>query len=251
MRHFKFTWNRVSAPGKSGLTSLRKRYFHQLCTLLSILQHCYEIKAQGLIQIIQIKFLIDLIFQITCALAWGLPNKPTYPELELMETYENGTLPFLLRKDKNVTDPNRKGEIKLSTSPSNATVHNMPNSTYANNDYKRNEFMNRIANYYKYFQRRKPDSYYFGNSPLNPANHNKMSNCNGRICAFNNHSTYYTNNKNSNGYNSYNVRPPYSVTYDRGNQYDAFTQYINETYLKGWLDSASQPKSTTITPKSS
>lgn len=166
-----------------------------------------------------------------------------------MEQYENGKLPLLLRDDKNVTDPNRKGEIK-------ATIANKPsNANFSNQHYNGNDVMNRIINYYKYLQRRKPDSYYFGNLPSNSANLNKKTDCNNRNCAYNRNSNYYyshvnDDNRKSNAYNSYNVRPPYSSTYDvnGSDQYDAFVQYLNNTYFQPWLKSANQMKSTTIPP---
>ncbi|XP_031636178.1 uncharacterized protein LOC116349064 [Contarinia nasturtii] len=190
---------------------------------------------------------------ITVALAYGLPDKPTYPEQELMEQYENGKLPLLLRKeDKNVTDLNRKGEIKASTASSN--IVNKPNdSSYSNHHYNGNDVMNRIANYYKYLQRRKPDSYYFGNSPLNPANFNKNTYCNTRNCSYNTNSNYYYSNvkdynRNSDYNSMYNVRPPYSSTYGGADQYNAFAKYLNNTYFQPWLKSATQMKTTTIQP---
>lgn len=185
-------------------------------------------------------------------MAWGLPDKPTYPEWELQERYENGTLPLLLREDKNITDANRKGEIKATATPSKLTNNKIP--SYSNYYYNNgSDIMNRIANYYKYFQRRKPNSYYFGKSPLNPTNYGKKSYCNNGKCAYNERISYYTNDKDnhkSNVYNSYNVRPPYSATYDEGNRYDAFTKYMNNTYFKPWLESDAQMKYKTISPNS-
>ncbi|XP_055305020.1 uncharacterized protein LOC129569832 [Sitodiplosis mosellana] len=186
---------------------------------------------------------------ITVALAWGLPDKPVYPEQELMERYENGSLPLLLREDKNFTDANRKGETAAAIVSSNKIP------SYSNQYYNGSGIMNGIANYYKYFQqRRKPDSYYFGNSPLSPTNYNKKSYCNnGRNCVHNNeHSiSYYTNGKDkTNDYNSYNVRPPYAATYDEGNRYGAFMKYMNDTYFKPWLESTTQMKYTTVSPDS-
>lgn len=187
---------------------------------------------------------------ITCALAWGLPDKPTYPETELMERYENGSLPLIqYRTDKNVTDSNRNGEIPTNTKP------NINSSTYVNNGYSGNEVANRIANYYKYFQHRKPDAYYFGNSPSNPmTNYNRKVYCNNRNCAYHANISYHLNDndnrRKSNVYNSYNVRPPYSATFDAGNRYDAFAKYMSNTYFKPWIETSfNQAKSTTIPTK--
>lgn len=157
-----------------------------------------------------------------------------------MQRYENGSLPLLQRDDKNVTDSNRIGEIKSSTTQPNA--HHPSHSNYYSDG---SDVMNRLAYYYKYFQRRKPDSFYFGNSPLSAANYNKNTHCNNNNCAYND----YTNNKNlkSTANIAYNVRPPYSASYESGNQYDAFVNYMNETYFKPWIDSTfTQAKSTTL-----
>lgn len=45
---------------------------------------------------------------VTTALAWGLPYKPTYPEVELQDQYEQGRLPILNRRhyDTNTTNNN-------------------------------------------------------------------------------------------------------------------------------------------------
>lgn len=39
-----------------------------------------------------------MVTGITTALAWGLPYKPTYPETELQDQYEQGRLPLLNRR---------------------------------------------------------------------------------------------------------------------------------------------------------
>lgn len=162
-----------------------------------------------------------------------------------MERYENGSLPLLQRQDKNVTDSNRVGEIKSTTASPNTSRPN-----YSNYNSDGSDVMNRLAYYYKYFQRRKPDSYYFGNSPLIPTNYNKKSQCNNQNCAYNENTNYYTSNKNlkSTANISYNVRPPYSASYDRGNQYDAFVNYMNETYFKPWLETSFNQATTTTLP---
>lgn len=45
-----------------------------------------------------------LILGVTCALAWELPDKPVHASEELMNQYQNGTLPLLLRMDENITE---------------------------------------------------------------------------------------------------------------------------------------------------
>lgn len=67
---------------------------------------------------------------VNYALAWALPDKPTYPQEELMEHYEMGRLPLLLRNDKNITDTGSEGEIQVSTSYNQINVSKTtPSST--------------------------------------------------------------------------------------------------------------------------
>lgn len=167
---------------------------------------------------------------VTVAMAWGLPDKPTYPDHELME-------PLLYRNDKNVTESNRIGEIKLTTASPNAS----PNKTvYSKHNYNAADIMNRLSFYYQYFQRRKPDSYYFGNSASKLTDSNRKSQCIGGNCAYNQNAYYYTNNKESTykgGHkSSYNIRPPYSASYDRDKQYNAFVKYMNDTVFRPWIE---------------
>lgn len=62
---------------------------------------------------------------VTCALAWGLPDRPVYPEDELMYRYEEGALPGLqYRNDVNVTEdefPIRNMNTTLPSSSKTAT----------------------------------------------------------------------------------------------------------------------------------
>lgn len=185
---------------------------------------------------------------VTVALAWGLPDKPTYPDMELMQRYENGSQPLIqYRKDESVTDSNRTGEIKSGAKPHTTTA------TDLNYDQNGNDIANRIANYYKYYQYRKPDSYYFGNTPSQPTNYNRKVYCNDQNCAYHANISYYSNNndndkRKSNVQNSYNVQPPYSATFDTGNQYNAFTGYMENTYFKPWTETSFDRTKSTIKP---
>lgn len=159
---------------------------------------------------------------ITVALAWGLPDKPTYPELELMEKYENGALPLLEhRKDKNVTASDHKGEIPTYNRTSNLE-----------NYYKQSDFSNYIRNYYEYLKnRRKTDSYYFGHKPSS----NKY--CSDKNCAYNHKISYQTSISDRNKSNGFlNVQPPYSPSYNSSKHYDPFTNYMVEKYFKPWIE---------------
>lgn len=149
---------------------------------------------------------------VTAALSWGLPDKPTYPDQELMEKYENGALPLLqYRKDENVTESNHNREILVNSTPK-----------YLDNNhsyyYKKSNFSNYIKNYDNLSQiRRKPDSYYFAkdrsSTPFN---------------------------------NGHNIRPPISSNYyNTSKHYDAFTNYMMKNYFKPWIESdAYKPQST-------
>lgn len=147
---------------------------------------------------------------VIVALSWGLPDKPTYPEYELMESYENGSLPLLEnRNDRNITEFNRKGEINIRTNITN------------NNKYPaKSEFWSNAWNYYNLLQRRrKIDSYYFK-----------------QVDGLKSDQSHDSNKLNGIDYDSVNVQPPYSPKF---NEYDAFTNYMIETYFKPWFESDS------------
>lgn len=60
------------------------------------------------------------ITSVSLALAWGLPDKPTYPEDDLMQAYEDGDLPLLdRRKDVNVTNNVATKESMAMITPTN------------------------------------------------------------------------------------------------------------------------------------
>lgn len=169
---------------------------------------------------------------VTVALSYGLPDKPVYPEEELMKQYEMGRLPLLLRNDENVTETNEKGEIQVSTTPSSTVLDTASG--------------NQIANYYyKYFQQRKPDSYYFGNSPLNTAQNFNKYDCNNRNCTYNG----YRDNLKESDFNSNNVRPPYSPTF-KTKPNNAFVNYMNDKYFKPWTKTSFYQTKTTKVPTS-
>lgn len=144
---------------------------------------------------------------VTAALAWGLPDKPTYPDQELMEKYDNGSLPLLqYRKDGNITESNHKGEIVVNSTPK---YLNNNNHTYY---YRKTNFSNYIKNYNSFSQnRRKPAS-----------------------------NTSFPFN------NGLNIRPPISSNYyNASKHYDAFTNYMMKNYFKPWIESdAYKPKAT-------
>lgn len=139
---------------------------------------------------------------VIVSLAWALPDKPTYPNVELMEQYENASLKY--RNDLNVTESlNPKGESnRNSTGKRNQTLDNFENYAW---------------HYYKYLQnRQKTDSFYFGNLKQTKVNRDD-NHCNGNV-----------NNK-------CHFIP--SSTYNGSNDFDAFSNYMIETYFKPWFES--------------
>lgn len=145
---------------------------------------------------------------ITVALAWNLPDKPTYPEHE----HKN----HLMIQHKN--DPNSNyvddgsGTVNGSLITVINTRSNATRPTYLK--LKKNDIVNRIANYAEYyFQNRRPDSYYFGSSSP--------------VGLSNNESTSIGSD----------VRPPYSTStfHSKNPSHDA--TYMIETYFKPWIKS--------------
>lgn len=170
---------------------------------------------------------------VTCALSYGLPDKPVYPEEELMTQYEDGRLPLLLRNDENITETNGEGEIHVSTTPSSTVLDSVSG--------------NQIANYYlKYFQQRKPDSYYFGNSPFNTAQNFNKYGCKNHNCTYNGN----RDNLKESGFNSNNVRPPYSPSFKTKPLNNVYVNYMNDKYFKPWTKTNFYQTKTTKVPTS-
>lgn len=152
---------------------------------------------------------------ITVALAWNLPDKPTYPEHVYNERIENGSSVNQMVQNKNDANSNitRPTYSKLSKS----------------------DVVNRIVNYAEYyFRNRRPDSYYFGrnSSFFNP--------CNNRSCENHAYTNYYDLNDNKDGHNRETsvIRPPYSTSalYSANPSNDPM--YMIETYFKPWIESS-------------
>lgn len=154
---------------------------------------------------------------ITVALAWNLPDKPTYPE------HKN----HVMIQNKNGANSNYDnvdvdgGAVNSSLTTVINTKSNATRPTYL----KSTKIANRIADYAEYFFRnRRPDSYYFGHSsPFGLRNNT-------------NHHHYYSND-NESGNSGSDVRPPYSTStyYSKTPSHDAM--YMIETYFKPWIKS--------------
>lgn len=192
---------------------------------------------------------------VTAALAWGLPDKPVYPDEELMQKYEDGHLPLLEnRNDKNVTETKKKVAITSSNDHNVALMnwfkqlHNyaqyankmyLSSAASSDSNYKNNNniFNNgsAISNYYNYFRNRRPDSYYFGNYAANGST-KKVDDfyCNGGKCAYNPKISHTVADSDQSTYNKrpYSVQPPYL-----SKNYDPLTKYISKAYFEPLLES--------------
>lgn len=167
---------------------------------------------------------------ITVALAWNLPDKPTYPEDQHFNRIKNGpSVDQMMVKKKNGSnstyeydDNDDNGTINSSLSTAINANSNTTKPLHLKSN--KNEIVNRIANYAShYFQNRRPDSYYFGrNSSFGLRN-------------YTNYHHYYSNDD-GNG-NGTVVRPPYSTSafYSANPSNDAM--YMIETYLKPFIKS--------------
>lgn len=145
---------------------------------------------------------------ITVALAWSLPDKPTYPEHQ-----NNNHIMIQNKNDDGGGTVNSTLTTDVINTKSNAT---RPTHLKSN----RNDIVNRITSYAEYyFQNRRPNSYYFGHGLRNNTNHHQ----------------YYTNNESGNS--GSDIRPPYSTStfYSKNPSHDAM--YMIETYFKPWIKS--------------
>lgn len=148
---------------------------------------------------------------ITVALAWNLPDKPTYPE----HKHKN----HLMIQHKNDANSDYDDDGGTFNSGANATKQ-----TYLKSN--KSDIVNQIANYAEYyFQNRRPDAYYFGHSsPVRLSNHTTH------------HHSYLKGNENADG-GGIDIRPPYSspTFHSKNPSHDA--TYMIETYFKPWIKS--------------
>lgn len=166
-------------------------------------------------------YTIYVVTGVTCALSWGLPDQPIYPEDNLMQHYEDGELPGLqYRNDVNVTE---------NTSPTNPSKPSRTPSTATKIDNR--TLINLIRLFYPSARRTVAPNV----STFNRNNYwNEMlanNKANSRI-------TYAgaTNNKK----NYFNTHLPTIYSQSQANNYhyldsnanNAFQKYLAETYLK-------------------
>lgn len=95
-------------------------------------------------------YTIYIVTGVTCALAWGLPDKPIYPENDLMDHYEDGELPGLqYRIDANVTEnASSRNSTNANRLPAtaNSTTTTIDNRTLMNLFRLFNANVGRITN---------------------------------------------------------------------------------------------------------
>lgn len=155
---------------------------------------------------------------VTCALAWGLPTTPSYPDVDFAEKEDEVAVDENDRHDKNRTDT-----TVTNTIPSQA--------------YNTSSIENMLWKYFNYLQHRRPDSYYLENA----------SHCADGRCSYNKdtHTYNYTYGGSATGSNSMsNQYPiPYSSDYDRYHKYEAFTKYMVQNYFKPWMQYNANEKS--------
>lgn len=139
-----------------------------------------------------------LMAGVTAALAWPLPESPTYPDYE----YENDNIPLERRKDTNTTS--------VSESSLHKSQQQQLNSSGANDSIGTNELDETLWQLFNYLeQNRRPDSFYF--------NDNRKT-----------------------------AHIPYSSEYQPIGQYDPFTKYLIDSYLKPTLQTTSRQTVPTV-----
>lgn len=191
------------------------------------------------------------------ALAWPLPDKPTYPDFEYLERHHNLSQSQVQhRNDKNVSESNSVSYKGIVISTSDAITKQSNTSTnYLIHPHGDANITNRISNYFKYLQSYKSDPPYFRNSSISNANYNRKVDYNNQNCTHHESISHYSNdndNRKSCAYNSSNVHFPYSVAFGTGTpSNNVFHKYMIETLLKPWMKSSSlsHMKSTAIPAK--
>lgn len=180
---------------------------------------------------------------VTCALAWGLPFKPTYPEEELQEKYKMGQLPLLNRNDKNITDTNYTDDHRKRTNTSSSAITATPNRINLTQQHLLKLFQSFYENYpnhqnsfgynsgYANNNIRKVDSYYFGNGKNSQINSTNDRNWHTK----NSLNHFYDRNYNAINSNHVSfVKHPNMVESFKRNPYAEFANYLTQTYFRPW-----------------
>lgn len=177
-------------------------------------------------------YTIYVVTGVTCALAWGLPDQPIYPEDDLMHRYEDGGLPGIqYRNDVNVTEnvpvtkPTRAPSSKTATKIDNRTLMNLIRLFYSSaRQTSHPNVSSLMPNYPNAFG----GNYYHWNASLP----NKASN---RIT--------FSNGPSKTNY--YDTHPPTALSqshaaidYVNRNANNPFKKYMADTYFEPWIGAA-------------
>lgn len=178
------------------------------------------------------------------AMAWGLPDKPFYPEDDLMHLYEDDKLPSIQRRnDTNATNNIASNESNATTAPTETSSRIDPqtvmklirlflpnlNSAAPDDDsmgFDAN-YVEAIVNYVNSFDHniRRQDSNKYWHTSATTNNHAKPNDfyqfTHPPLVA----SQSYVKNRNVNH-----------------NAYDAFQRYLATTYFRSWIESTSTKK---------
>lgn len=199
---------------------------------------------------------------VTVSLAWGLPHEPTYPEDELMDQYQDGGLPLLLRRnDKNVTKHKhnknaKKGTTRRPTPTTQSTLDrqyllNMFQKFYAEYPLKHNSIRYDYGyksdyghNYMMKNNSQIRDRYYFGGGTSSVPYRMKYQSASipsssSRISIDRNFDGQTAGHHpiGGNRQNAALVAAPLTVTnHYNPNPYAEFAKYLTQTYFKPWQE---------------
>lgn len=177
-------------------------------------------------------YTIYVVTGVTCALAWGLPDQPIYPEDDLMHRYEDGDLPGIqYRNDVNVTEnvpttkPTRAPSSKTATKIDNRTLMNLIRLFYSG--ARRSPHFNissSMSNYPNAFG----GSYYHWNVSFPNKANNRITFSNGPSKT-NYHYTYPSTALS---------QSHAAIDYVNRNTNSPFKKYMADTYFKPWISAA-------------
>lgn len=182
------------------------------------------------------------ITSVSAALAWGLPDQPTYPENDLMQLYEEGDLPLAQkRKDTNATN-NIASNTPIPPTPSAnhidpETILKLIRLFLPADDYMEldSNYIQSIMNYIDSFEHnlyQQDSSKYWNTSATSTTaiNHANPFNANNNYYRFRDNATHASK-----------LHAPFvsSKTDMIHRAENAFKKYLVETYFRPWIHSAS------------
>lgn len=181
----------------------------------------------------------NAITSYSVGLAWGLPEKPTYPEEHLMHLYAEGDLPLIQnRKDENATNMNALNESNVVTTTTK-TASRIDNQTlltlirlFLSNGNKSiatlDSPMELDANYVKNIL-----DYFNDQIDYNNRRHGSATTINYEDRFYSN--DYYPFGRYNSTFANITRHPDVVNNYINRN---AFQKYLVETYFMPWIESA-------------